>query len=60
MKPKERVYYRKVGGVMTKYEQVLQVRRAVKANNVRSTKSEKKKVNVVSLPQYIRDNPFYP
>lgn len=45
---------------MTKYEQVLQVRRAVKASNVRSTKSEKKKVNVVSLPQYIRDNPFYP
>jgi len=60
MVPKERADYRKVGGVMTKYEQVLQVRRAVKAQTNKGYKTDTKKVKCESLPQYIKDNPYYP
>lgn len=45
---------------MTKYEQVLQVRREVKAQTNKGYKADTKKVKCESLPQYIKDNPFYP
>jgi hypothetical protein len=60
MVPKERADYRKVGGVMTKYEQVLQVRREVKAQTNKGYKADTKKVKCESLPRYIKDNPYYP